>query len=117
MQKIRKKIIDIINNIYNRNITTNEIDYEQVKSIIRNNIDTVLVDIRSPQEYKELHLEGAINLPLHDLERNPEKYFPNKEENIILYCQSGIRSKSGVEFLIKKGYKNVYDIKGGLDNI
>lgn len=93
------------------------IDYENAKSIIKNDNQTILIDVRSPQEYREGHLESSINIPLYDLEEKCE-YFINKKQNtIIIYCQTGKRSKKAIEILKEKGFENLYQIEGGLDNI
>ena len=42
---------------------------------------------------------------------------PNKEDTIIIYCQSGNRSKRAMQILQKEGYTNLYNIAGGMDNI
>lgn len=101
----------------NRDYKGNNIDYENAKAILKNDKDAILIDVRSPQEYKESHLEKSINFPLYDLEREPEKILKNKESTIIIYCQSGNRSNKALEILKGEGYKNLYQIEGGIDNI
>ncbi len=100
-----------------RNCKANEIDYENAKIILKNDKEAILLDVRSPQEYKEEHLEGSINMPLYDVEKEIKNTIKNKECTIIVYCQSGNRSKKAVEILSKDGYENLYNIKGGMDNI
>lgn len=100
-----------------RNSEENSIDYESVKTILKNDKDAILVDVRSPQEYGEGHIEGSINFPLYDLERNSEKILDKKENTIILYCQSGSRSRRALKVLKERGFPNLYQIDGGLDNI
>jgi rhodanese-related sulfurtransferase len=95
----------------------NDINYENAKLILKNNIDAILLDVRSPQEYKEFHLESAINIPLYNIESKVEKFFPNKEKIIILYCQTGSRSKKALIMLKKIGYLNVYNLAGGINSI
>ncbi len=75
----------------------------------------ILIDVRSQQEYKEYHIDGAICIPHFEIQNRIEKEVPNKNALIIIYCQSGIRSKSAIQILSKKGYQNVYHIKNGLD--
>lgn len=100
-----------------RNADESSIDYEGVKTILKNDKNAILIDVRSPQEYKEGHLDGSINFPLYDLERNNEKILENKENTIILYCQSGSRSKKALEILKEQGCKSIYQLEGGLDNM
>ncbi len=79
--------------------------------------DMLLIDVRSPQEYKESHLEGAINLPLYDIEEKAREQIKKKDTPMIIYCQSGSRSRRAMQILRQEGYENLYEIKGGLDNI
>lgn len=53
----------------------------------------VLVDVRSPQEYGEGHLDNAILIPEYEIQIKHKTKFKSKEEVIILYCSNGIRSK------------------------
>ena len=113
------KLYETLQKIFktNRNSEGNSIDYESVKTILKNDKNAILVDVRSPQEYKEGHLEGSINFPLYDLERNSETITKNKKNTIIVYCQSGNRSNKAVQILKLQGYSSLYQIEGGLDNI
>lgn len=113
------KIYETIQSIFrkHRESNSNDIDYENVKMILKNDKDAVLLDVRSPQEYKEGHLENSINLPLYNIEQECEKIIPNKETAIIIYCQTGHRSKRAMQILKKEGYVNLYSILGGMDNI
>ncbi len=51
-----------------------------------------LIDVRSPAEYASGYIEGAISIPLGDLTQSITKAVPNKETEIVVYCQSGARS-------------------------
>lgn len=100
-----------------RNYEDGSIDYENAKTILKNDKKAILVDVRSKQEYNEGHLEGSINIALYDLERGENEELKDKEATIILYCQTSGRSNRALQILKKKGYHNVYQIEGGLDNI
>ena len=79
--------------------------------------DYIIIDVRSKREFKEVHLNGAINIPLLEVKRNIEKYIQNKERRILVCCEYGIRSKQAAEILENLGYTQVYNLKGGLENI
>lgn len=114
------KIRKIVNKIKRktRNMRyTKEISYENLKKVIRNNSDTIIVDVRSPQEFAENRINSSINIPLYDIERKVASYLINKNATIIVYCQSGVRSKKACTILEKLGYTNVYNLTGGLNNI
>lgn len=72
----------------------------------------VLLDVRASNEFDEEHIEGAINIPVADLrERHTEL---NKEDTIITICSSGNRSSLGVSILSQHGFKNLYNVAGGM---
>lgn len=96
----------------NQNLSLNEI-----KEIIKNNENAILVDVRSRQEYLEGHLNGSVNIPLYELEQCCERTLKDKEAIIIVYCQYGARSKKAIMLLKRHGYRNLYHLKGGLDAI
>ena len=73
-----------------------------------------LIDVRSKKEYQEGHLNGAINIPLFSIKRNIDKINTNKK--ILVYCQSGVRSKRALKILEDAGIKNIFNLKGGLEN-
>ena len=85
--------------------------------MLKTDKEMLLIDVRSPQEYKESHLDGAINLPLYDIEQKAQEQIKRKDTSIIIYCQSGSRSRRAMQILRQEGYENLYEIKGGLDNI
>lgn len=94
-----------------------DININELKEIKQNNEKVILLDVRSPQEFKEGHLNGAINIPLHELETCYSCKLKDKDRVIIVYCQSGIRSKKAIRILNKNGFKNLYHLKNGLDGI
>lgn len=91
-----------------------DIEIEELKALYKNG--AILLDVRSPQEYKEGHLDGATLLPEYELKENANKILKNKEDVIIAYCSSGIRSKKAQKELMELGYEYVYNLKGGLEN-
>lgn len=95
----------------------NKITYMQAREIMNKNPLAILLDVRSKQEYDEYHLNGAICIPTYELISQIEKIVENKEQTIIVYCQSGGRSKKAINILKKIGYDNIYEIAGGIDNL
>ena len=112
-------ILQIINDIINRNriCNWNEIDYNTANNMLNENSKCVLLDVRSPQEFKENNLKGSINIPFYDISKKIKNVIPIQETPIIVYCQTGSRSKKVINTLIKLGYNNLYNITGGMDNI
>ena len=94
-----------------------DINIEELNNLIKINREIILLDVRSPQEFKEEHLKGAINIPLYELEQCYSSKLKNKETIIVVYCKSGIRSKNAIKKLKKYGFKNLYNLKDGIDGI
>lgn len=74
----------------------------------------VIIDVRSPQEYREGHVDGAICIPDYQIRRKIQNQVPNLEETIIVYCSTGHRSQKAQIMLEKMGYKNVYNVYEGI---
>ncbi len=104
----------IKNKILNRNMEFYEINMQELDEKQKNG--AVIVDVRSSQEYNEGHINEAINIPYYEIKKNVNNVLKNKNQEIVLYCQTGFRSKQAYKKLIKLEYKNVYNLYGGLDN-
>ena len=70
-----------------------------------------LLDVRTPQEYREGHSPGSRNLPLQAIE-NAVSLIKNKEAKLFVYCHCGERSGEAARTLRGMGYSNVKSIGG-----
>ncbi|RAK22360.1 rhodanese-related sulfurtransferase [Anoxybacillus vitaminiphilus] len=70
-----------------------------------------LIDVREPEEYAAGHILGARNIPLSQLRMRMKELRP--DQPIYLYCQSGLRSGRAAQMLYRKGYRDLYHLKGG----
>ena len=77
-------------------------------------IDTgaIILDVRTVDEFNREHIPNAINIPLDQIDTIG---FDNGS-SIIVYCQSGMRSKEAVEKMYDLGYTSLYNLDGGLLN-
>lgn len=71
-----------------------------LKELVKNG--AVIVDVRTPAEFQNGHIKGAINIPLQSLEKNFTKL--KKDKAVITCCASGMRSSSAKSILKSKGY-------------
>lgn len=70
----------------------------------------VFIDVRTPNEFKGRRIEGFKNIPLgSDFTKLP------KDKEIVVICQSGMRSSTAAKQLVKLGYKNVTNVRGGMN--
>ena len=97
-----------------RDIDIYDIDEKDLTSIISKG--AVVVDVRSPQEYEEGHMEGAILLPEYDIKKKAREVLQDKNKDIVVYCSSGTRSKKAQEELNDMGYMKVYNLYNGFQN-
>ena len=115
IDNLKAKIKRIFSNQFFR--SNSLIDYVEAKELLKNDAQGILLDVRSIQEYNEYHLNGAICIPLYELQNKISNIIEDKNQLIIVYCQSGGRSKKASIMLKKMGYNKVYEINGGIDNI
>lgn len=91
-----------------------DITMEQLENMAKEG--AVLLDVRSPQEYREGHIEGAILIPEYELRITAKEILKDKRQVIIVYCPSGFRSKRAQRLLKNMGYENVYNLYKGFEN-
>lgn len=96
-----------------RNYQNGDIGVEEMKNKVAQG--AIVVDVRSKQEYKEGHIQGAINIPEFELINRIQAEIPKKNQLIILYCQYGGRSRNAYNMMKKIGYTNIYNLYGGLE--
>lgn len=87
------------------------IDSNKAMELIENG--AIIIDVREAEEYNNGgHIKDAINIPLGIIDTI--NYDMNQE--IIVYCQSGMRSQQAAEKLYDMGYTSIYNLDGGLIN-
>ena len=86
---------------------------EEVYRIISEGKDHFLLDVRTPEEYSEGHIEGANLIPLDELESRLGEI--PRDKQIIVYCKGGSRSRSAAITLMENGFGMVYDMGGIID--
>ncbi|MGR3220760.1 MAG: rhodanese-like domain-containing protein [Candidatus Anammoxibacter sp.] len=67
----------------------------------------LLIDVRTPVEYEDGHIENAINIPLTEIVSKIDEIAENKETAIRLYCLTGRRSALVGKVLYAIGYRNI----------
>lgn len=73
----------------------------------------ILLDVRTRQEWEqEGHIEGATLIPLEELSARAATELPDKEAEIIVYCNTGNRSTQAAYLLLNAGYTDVSDMGG-----
>ncbi len=79
-----------------------------------NDSDTLVIDVREPEEFLKSHIENAINTPLGNLPAHLSKLETHKNKPVLIACQNGTRSTSAGKLLTKAGFEQVLVITGGM---
>ena len=84
--------------------------------VMSGNAYSVMIDVRTDEEWRAGYIEGAIHIPLSEIKKNIENYEISKDEEILLYCRSGNRSGRAKAILDELGYTNTTNI-GGIESV
>ena len=114
--KIKKEVVPMGFNIKNYKSPKNNLNPKEWNKIIKRK-DTILIDTRKPFEHNVGSFKQSINPNIENFRQFPEylKKF-NKKENIAMFCTGGIRCEKTNVYLKKRGFKNIYLLKGGIIN-
>ncbi|MFF2886897.1 rhodanese-like domain-containing protein [Paenibacillus sp. NPDC057967] len=74
--------------------------------------DALLIDVREPHEYQASHIPNAVNIPVSQLQDKLTEV--PKDHKVLLYCQSGLRSRKAARILSKLGYRNMGHLSSGI---
>lgn len=86
-------------------VATRSVDGKRAKALVADGAK--LVDVRSPSEFAEKHIDGAVNVPIAEVANTD---FGAKDKKIVVYCGSGVRSAKAAAKLESRGYTQVYDL-------
>ncbi len=98
--------------------TVNEkaITVDQLREMMRNDSNLVLLDVRNPYELEDKslgHIDGVLNIPLPELENRLGELDEFKDKDIAVICRSGRRSGTATDILVKNGF-NAVNVLGGM---
>lgn len=80
----------------------------------KGNPGTIIIDVRTPQEFAAGYIKNAINMDYHSRTFRDELRKLDKDKTYIVYCQRGVRSGKTVLLMKELGFKKVYNISGGI---
>ncbi|MGE5704766.1 MAG: rhodanese-like domain-containing protein [Clostridia bacterium] len=89
-----------------------DIDQAQAKALIEKK-SVQIVDVRTPEEFAEGHIEGAQLIPLQELEGRLKEL--KTDQAYLIVCRSGNRSAQASELLAKNGFTTIYNMTGGMN--
>ena len=114
--KIKKEVVPMGLNISAKNKKTNHIEPLQWNNLIKDK-NTFVLDARKPFEYEVGSFKKAVNPKVSHFRDFPEYLNKlDKKKPVAMFCTGGIRCEKASVYLNKKGFKNVFQLKGGILN-
>lgn len=90
------------------------LDAKSFSEKIHNKEEVQLVDVRTPEEFKEQHIDNATNINWNDADFEQQISNLDKSKPVYVYCKSGGRSAKATAKLSEMGFTNVYELDGGI---
>ena len=125
MRKIVCKVLSALLCIFsfvgcNQKETAMKNTYEQItpaeaKEIMDTEQNYIILDVRTEEEFAEGHIADAILIPDYEITEKAESVLKDKDQQILVYCRSGRRSKNAASQLVELGYSNVKEFGGIID--
>ncbi len=94
--------------------STGDLEVKTYREQITSKKDIQIVDVRTAGEYESGHLSGALNIDYNGNDFEQKILTLDKSKPTYIYCLSGGRSASAMAFMVKNGFRNVYNMKGGI---
>lgn len=89
-----------------------QIAMSEAVSVMESETGYIILDVRTREEFAQMHIPGAINVPNEEIGTAAIPELPDKEQLILVYCRSGNRSKQASEKLAALGYINIVEFGG-----
>lgn len=109
-----KKIIFLCFIAISCNSQTAQLTPDEFDAKIKQTPSYIVLDVRTPEEYGNGHLDGATNIDFRNPNFTSNTKVINKNKAVFVYCLSGGRSSAAAKVLADEGFKNVYELKGGM---
>jgi rhodanese-related sulfurtransferase len=75
----------------------------------------LLLDVRSPAEFKQGHIKGAINIPHNELDKRLAELGADKKRPVVVYCRSGKRAGKAERVLHDNGFTHIKHLEGDMN--
>jgi rhodanese-related sulfurtransferase len=84
------------------------------KNIYDNNGNSIVIDVRTPEEFNEGHIKNAININFYDTNFKNQLNNLDKDKKYLIYCRSGARSSKTLDIMRNLEFNEVYDLERGI---
>ena len=95
-----------------KDMSYTQISMEEAVTMMEEETDYIILDVRTAEEFAEKHIPDAINIPNETIGSVELAELLDKNQLIFVYCRSGNRSKQAAEKLVALGYTKIYEFGG-----
>lgn len=92
------------------------VSVNDLKNVDFTNEKNVLLDVRTQEEFAEGHISSAINIDVNSPDFDTKIEDLDTSKTYYVYCQAGVRSSKATSKLLRKGFKNIVNLKDGYKN-
>ncbi len=100
-------VVDLVRSNYT------EVTADEAAELLKN-LDPFILDVRTPGEYQQIHIEGTHLIPIQQLQARIGELESKKHEDIFIYCATGNRSTVASRILADRGFKRIYNLRYGV---
>jgi len=90
-----------------------QLNSPEIKEVLKKNKAIVVLDVRTPEEFAAGHLKGAQNIDIRQQDAYSKLDKLNPKTTYLVYCRTNHRSGMAVDYMMQKGFKNVYQMMDG----
>jgi phage shock protein E len=90
-----------------------EINSKEAYTMLQNNTKIVILDVRTPGEFNDGHLKGAINIDIHQPDALAKIDKLDHSKTYLVHCRTNHRSKIAADHMVQSGFKTVYQMMDG----
>ena len=87
---------------------------ENFESKLQQTTAPQLIDVRTPDEFNEFHIAGALNIDVNGAGFEEAITALNRAKPLFVYCRGGVRSMKAAEIMEREGFKTIYNLAGGI---
>lgn len=119
MKTIKQRLLPLIVlmtviSIFTQAQAVKRLDPQNFEKKLKESKEAVLIDVRTPGEYAQGHLTNATLIDINSSDFKNRVAKLNKSKPVFVYCKAGSRSGSAVNIMEEMGFKEIYDLSGGI---
>jgi len=113
MKFILPTLILLLASFTNLSAQRTQLNSPEVKEVLKKNKAIVIIDVRTAEEFAAGHLKGAQNIDIRQSDAYSKLDKLNTKTTYLVYCRTNHRSGLAVDYMMQKGFKNVYQMMDG----